>query len=124
MIDGRVKDLHYVYGGTDTEDREKVREVVEQSNDSVILASYGTFSTGVNIKKIDNIVFASPSKSRIRNLQSIGRGLRKAEGKDSMRLFDIADNLQCDNYTLEHLKERINIYSEEGFNYEIKEFDL
>ena len=98
--------------------------MVEQSNESVILASYGTFSTGVNIKKIDNIVFASPSKSRIRNLQSIGRGLRKAEGKDSMRLFDIADNLQCDNYTLEHLKERINIYSEEGFNYEIKEFDL
>jgi len=124
MLNGRVKDLHYVYGGTDTEDREKVREVVEQSNESVILASYGTFSTGVNIKKIDNIVFASPSKSRIRNLQSIGRGLRKAEGKDSMRLFDIADNLQCDNYTLEHLKERINIYSEEGFNYEIKEFDL
>ena len=81
----------------------------------VILASYGTFSTGINIKRIDNIVFASPSKSRIRNLQSIGRGLRKAEGKESMRLFDIADDLQCDNYTLEHLKERINIYSEENF---------
>ena len=83
---------------------EKVREIVEKSNDSVILASYGTFSTGVNIKKIDNVVFASPSKSRIRNLQSIGRGLRKADGKDSMRLFDIADDLQCDNFTLNHLK--------------------
>ena len=116
--------LHYVYGETDTEDREKVREIVEKSDDNVILASYGTFSTGINIKRIDNIVFASPSKSRIRNLQSIGRGLRKADGKDSMRLFDIADDLQCDNYTLAHLKERINIYSEENFPYEIKQFNL
>jgi len=124
MIEKRVNSLHYVYGGTDTEDREKVRELVEKSNDSVILASYGTFSTGVNIKKIDNIVFASPSKSRIRNLQSIGRGLRKTEGKNAMRLFDIADDLQCDNYTLEHLKERINIYNGEQFPYEIKQFDL
>ena len=124
MLEGRVKDLHYVYGGTDTEDRESVREVVEKSKDSVILASYGTFSTGVNIKRIDNIVFASPSKSRIRNLQSIGRGLRKTEGKDKMRLFDISDDLQNENYTLNHLKDRINIYNEENFPYEIQEFDL
>ena len=124
MLDGRVKDLHYVYGGTDTEDREKVRELVEKSNDNVILASYGTFSTGINIKRIDNIVFASPSKSRIRNLQSIGRGLRKTEGKEKMRLFDIADDLQCENYTLNHLKERINTYNEENFPYEIIEINL
>ena len=124
MLDGRVKDLHYVYGGTDTEDRETVRELVEKSNDSVILASYGTFSTGINIKKIDNVVFASPSKSKIRNLQSIGRGLRKTDGKDSMRLFDISDDLQCDNFTLRHLKERINTYNEENFPYELKQFDL
>jgi superfamily II DNA or RNA helicase len=116
--------LHYVYGGTDVKDREEVRVLVEKANDNVILASYGTFSTGVNIKKIDNVVFASPSKSRIRNLQSIGRGLRKAEGKTTMRLFDIADDLQCNNYTLKHLKERINIYNEEGFSYEIKQFNL
>ena len=116
--------LHYVFGGTDTADREEVRTLVEKANDNVILASYGTFSTGVNIKKIDNVIFASPSKSRIRNLQSIGRGLRKTEGKDSMRLFDIADDLQCDNYTLNHLKERINTYNEEGFSYNIKQFDL
>ena len=81
----RVKDLHYVYGGTDTKDREEIRELVETQDDAVILASYGTFSTGINIKKIDNIVFASPSKSRIRNLQSIGRGLRKGNGKESLR---------------------------------------
>jgi len=116
--------LHYVYGGTDVTDREEVRTIVEKAEDNVILASYGTFSTGVNIKKNDNVVFASPSKSRIRNLQSIGRGLRKTEGKTEMRLFDIADDLQCNNYTLNHLKERINIYNEEGFKYEIKQFNL
>ena len=116
--------IHYVYGGTDTEDREAVREIVEKAKNDTILASYGTFSTGVNIKRIDNIVFASPSKSRIRNLQSIGRGLRKVEGKEKMRLFDIADDLQCENYTLNHLKDRINIYNEENFSYEIKQFDL
>ena len=116
--------LHYVFGGTDVTDREDVRSIVEKSNDNVILASYGTFSTGVNIKKIDNIIFASPSKSRIRNLQSIGRGLRKGKDKNSMRLFDIADDIGGSNYTLNHCKERINIYNEEGFNYEIKQFEL
>jgi superfamily II DNA or RNA helicase len=116
--------LHYVFGGTDVTDREDVRTIVEKSDDNVILASYGTFSTGVNIKKIDNIIFASPSKSRIRNLQSIGRGLRKGKDKDSMRLFDIADDIGGKNYTLNHCKDRINIYNEEGFTYEIKQFEL
>ena len=116
--------LHYVFGGTDVTDREDVRTIVEKSDNNVILASYGTFSTGVNIKKIDNIIFASPSKSRIRNLQSIGRGLRKGKDKDAMRLFDIADDIGGSNYTLNHCKERINIYNEEGFNYDIKQFEL
>jgi superfamily II DNA or RNA helicase len=126
MVSRQKGTLHYVHGATDTEDREAVRTIVENARkkNNVILASYGTFSTGVNIKKIDNVVFASPSKSRIRNLQSIGRGLRKTKGKTEMRLFDIADDLQCDNYTLGHLKERINIYNEENFSYEIQQFDL
>ena len=126
MVSRQKGTLHYVHGATDTEDREAVRTIVENAKkkNNVILASYGTFSTGVNIKKIDNVVFASPSKSRIRNLQSIGRGLRKTKGKTEMRLFDIADDLQCDNYTLGHLKERINIYNEENFSYEIQQFDL
>jgi superfamily II DNA or RNA helicase len=98
--------------------------LVEKQDDACILASYGTFSTGVNIKKIDNIIFASPSKSRIRNLQSIGRGLRKGNGKENLRLFDIADDLWGDNYTLRHLKDRINIYNEEQFPYNIKQFKL
>mgnify|MGYP003307411162 CR=1 FL=1 len=104
------REVHYIAGETDKDSREMTRQFAEK-NDVTIVASLGVFSTGVNIKKIDNIVFASPSKSRIRNLQSIGRGLRKTEGKDNMRLFDIADDLQCENYTLNHLKERINTVS-------------
>jgi len=114
--------VFFVFGGTDALDREKVREIVEKEKDSIIVASFGTFSTGINIKRLHNVVFASPSKSRIRNLQSIGRGLRKSEDKDKVTLYDIADDLSWKknmNYTLNHFSERINIYSTENFNYEI-----
>ncbi len=114
--------VFFVFGGTDALDREKVREIVEKENNAIIVASFGTFSTGINIKRLHNIVFASPSKSRIRNLQSIGRGLRISDDKDSVTLYDIADDLSWKkntNYTLNHFSERINIYSTENFNYEI-----
>lgn len=83
---------------------------------------YGTFSTGINIRNLHNIVFASPSKSRVRNLQSIGRGLRKGDDKFSCNLFDIGDDLQWKskkNYTLLHMIERIKLYNEEGFSYKL-----
>lgn len=119
--------IFFVYGGVDAEEREKVREITEKENDSIIVASYGTFSTGINIKNLHNIVFASPSKSRVRNLQSIGRVLRKGENKTKAVLYDIADDITYKskkNYTLNHLIERIKIYNEEKFNYEIIQLDF
>jgi superfamily II DNA or RNA helicase len=119
--------IFFVYGGVDAEEREKVREITEKENDSIIVASYGTFSTGINIKNLHNIIFASPSKSRVRNLQSIGRVLRKGENKNKAVLYDIADDLTYKskkNYTLNHLIERIKIYNEEKFNYEIIQLDF
>ena len=116
------KPVHFVYGGVDVDDREQIRHLVENENDSIIVASYGTFSTGVNIKRLHNIVFASPSKSRIPNLQSIGRVLRVGIGKEVATLYDIADDISRDNgknYTLLHLFERLKIYRDEKFNYEI-----
>ena len=104
-----------------------VREITERENDAIIVASYGTFSTGINIKNLHNIVFASPSKSRIRNLQSIGRVLRKSKDKVKAVLYDISDDCTCNskkNYTLNHLIERIKIYNEENFNYEILTINL
>jgi superfamily II DNA or RNA helicase len=120
--DNETKHAFYVHGGVDGEERDHIRSIVEQSNEAVIVASYGTFSTGVNIRNLHNIIFASPSKSRVRNLQSIGRGLRTAEGKTEARLFDIVDDLrhkQWKNYALEHFAERLKIYNEEKFPYKM-----
>ena len=119
--------IFFVHGGVATEDREKVREITEQQNDAIIIASYGTFSTGINIKNLHNVIFASPSKSRIRNLQSIGRVLRKGNNKTKATLYDIADDISYKsrrNYTLNHLIERIKVYNEENFNYDIVNIPL
>ena len=114
----------FVHGGTDVEDREQVRQITEEEHNAIIVASYGTFSTGINIKRLHNIVFASPSKSRIRNLQSIGRVLRRGEGKDIATLYDIADDIGGQNYTLKHLDQRVTIYNEEQFKYEVIRINL
>ena len=115
--------IFFVHGGVNVKDREEIRAITEKEFNAVIIASYGTFSTGINIKKLHNIIFASPSKSRIRNLQSIGRVLRKGENKNSAVLYDIADDIsnndKSPNYTLNHLFERIKIYNQENFDYEI-----
>ena len=114
--------VFFIHGGVDTEEREQVREITEQEKNAIIIASYGTFSTGINIKNLHNVIFASPSKSRIRNLQSIGRVLRKGNQKTRATLYDIADDISYKskrNYTLNHLIERIKVYNEENFNYDI-----
>ena len=114
--------VFFVHGGVDVQERELVREITERENNAIIVASYGVFSTGISIKNLHNVIFASPSKSRIRNLQSIGRVLRKGANKDKATLYDIADDTTYNsrkNYTLNHFIERIKIYNEEDFNYEI-----
>jgi superfamily II DNA or RNA helicase len=130
IIDEKAEEnrkVFYIYGGVETEEREKARAIVENESDAIIVASYGTFSTGINIKNLHNIIFASPSKSRIRNLQSIGRGLRLGDNKVNATLYDISDDLiykSKENYTLKHFQERINIYNEEEFDYEIHNINL
>ena len=112
--------VFYVHGGVEAQERERIREITEQERDAIIVASYGTFSTGINIKNLHNVIFASPSKSRIRNLQSIGRVLRTGDNKKKAVLYDIADDISYKsrkNYTLNHLIERVKIYNEEKFNY-------
>ena len=119
--------VFYVFGGTDTQTREEIREITEKEKNAIIVASYGTFSTGINIRNLHNIVFASPSKSRVRALQSIGRGLRRSETKDTAQLFDIADDFSYKskrNFTLGHFMERINIYNEEQFDYTINRIKI
>ena len=116
--------VFFIYGKTSTDEREKIREIVEEEKDAIIIASFGTFSTGINIRNLHNIVLASPSKSKIRVLQSIGRGLRKSENKMGILIFDLADDIQRKNYTLKHFMERVNIYNKEQFDYEISNVTL
>tara|TARA_B100001564_G_C20428069_1_gene573265 strand:- start:183 stop:791 length:609 start_codon:yes stop_codon:yes gene_type:complete len=119
--------VFFIHGGVDVDQRELVREITEREINAIIVASYGTFSTGINIKNLHNVIFASPSKSRIRNLQSIGRVLRKGSNKFKATLYDIADDCSTNtkrNYTLNHLIERIKIYNEENFNYDLVKVSL
>ena len=119
--------VFFVHGGVDTDERERIRAITESEKDAVIVASYGVFSTGINIKNLHNVIFASPSKSRIRNLQSIGRVLRKGKDKEKATLYDIADDCTYNsrkNYTLNHFIERVKIYNEESFNYDIVTVNL
>lgn len=123
--DGRK--IFYVSGEVDAADREQIRGIVEGQKDAIIVASLGTFSTGINIKNLHNIVFASPSKSQVKVLQSIGRGLRQSENGVATKLYDIADDLHIGshkNFTLRHSAERIKIYTKEQFPYNIYQLDL
>ena len=122
IINNDERKVFFVHGGVDVEERESVRRITEEENNAIIIASFGTFSTGINIKNLHNVIFASPSKSRIRTLQSIGRVLRKSKDKLNATLYDIADDCKKgskQNYTLNHLIERIKYYNEEKFSYEI-----
>ena len=127
MMQDLDKEVHFVHGGVGTNEREQIRALAEKKDNILILASYGVFSTGINIRNLHNVVFASPYKSRIKVLQSIGRGLRKSEQKDAVRLYDISDDLSHGNkknFTLLHFQERINIYNEEEFTYKVDTLNI
>ena len=122
MLAKEGKTVHFIHGSVSADEREAVRHVAETNDNNIILASYGTFSTGVNIKRLDNIIFASPSKSKIRNLQSIGRVLRKSSSGNKATLYDIVDDLQWKankNFAVKHFMERVAIYNDEGFEFKI-----
>ena len=116
------RNVYFISGSVDGKDREHIRATIEKESNSIIVASFGTSSTGINIKNLHNIIFSSPSKSRIRNLQSIGRALRTSDTKESATLYDIADDLSwksSSNHTIRHFIERVKIYNEENFPYKV-----
>jgi superfamily II DNA or RNA helicase len=127
MLEGSSKNIYFIYGKTETEMREQIRKIVDKDDNSIMVASYGTTSTGINIRNIHNIIFASPSKSVIRVLQSIGRGLRKSETKENVVIYDISDDLRYkkyDNHTYRHLQERLRIYTKERFVHRLVSINL
>ena len=116
------KEVFFIHGGINASIREDIRNDVEGKDNCLIVASYGTFSTGVNIKNLHNVIFASPTKSKVRSLQSIGRGLRLGENKDGCILFDICDDFcvkRKSNYMVKHGNERLKIYYKENFDIEM-----
>ena len=129
---GKDRKIFYVDGGVSGDDRNDIRSIVEKESNAIIVASTGTTSVGFNVRNIHNIIFANPSKSRIRTLQSIGRGLRiKTDDIDKCTLFDLADDFSWEtkrskkvNTTLKHFSERIKMYDSEEFNYTIYKVGL
>ena len=124
---GSSRKVFYVYGGTEVELRENVRAIVESEKDAIIVASYGVYSTGVNIKNLHNIIFTHPGKSKVRVLQSIGRGLRTSEDKSQATLYDIVDDLSYKNqrnFAIKHFVERHKYYMQEKFPVKIYKVNL
>lgn len=121
--------VYYIHGKVDVDVREEVRKILEKEHNSIILASFGTWSVGNNIKNLHNIIFASPGKGKIRTLQSIGRGLRLHQTKDVCMLYDISDDLRVNegekvNYGLKHLAARLQIYHKEEFPFTLFRVNL
>jgi superfamily II DNA or RNA helicase len=119
--------VYFIHGGTDVDDREHIRKILSTQTNAIVVASFGTTSTGINIPSIENIIFASPSKSIIRNLQSIGRGLRLNKGKTHCNLYDLTDDLHWKswkNHTLKHGAERYKLYASEQFKINLVEVEL
>lgn len=118
--------VYYVSGTVAADERERIRQVANKE-DCIIVGTYQTMSTGVNLPSIRNVIFACPSKSAITVLQSIGRGLRLHEGKTHMTLWDIIDDLRfkkSENYAYQHGIERLTIYRKEKFDIAVKELPI
>ena len=121
-----TKQVRYVAGETNREERDEVREFTE-SNSTIIVASLGVFSTGINIRNLHNLIFAHPSKSKIKVLQSVGRVLRKSTDGREATIYDLVDDLkhgQRQNFALKHAAERFKFYKDEDFDYKITGVDL
>ena len=112
------KDIYFVHGGIDIEERETIRRLMEEQNDVICIAISKIFSTGINIKNLHNIIFAAIGKAKIKIIQSIGRSLRKHASKKCATIFDIWDNLRYGNA---HALERIALYDGEKIPYTITE---
>ena len=122
------KEVYYISGEVSVEEREIIRKKFASQSNVILFASLGTFSAGINAPNIRYLIMAHPSKSRIRNLQSIGRSLRKSEGKEQAVLIDIADDIypkrKKKSHTYNHLIERLKIYEAEQFEYTVKEVHI
>jgi superfamily II DNA or RNA helicase len=119
-----TRPVYYVDGGTGTDTRDAYKDKMEKNDDVILIASFGTFSTGISIKNIHNIFFTESFKSEVVVRQSIGRGLRLHKDKELLTIVDFVDNFShdgWDSYLYKHGKERQKIYKEQKFSYAVKQ---
>lgn len=112
------KQVHFVHGAVEIEEREMIRRLMEEHDNVACIAISKIFSTGINIKNLHNIIFAAIGKARIKIIQSIGRSLRKHSSKKLATIFDIWDNLRYGN---KHMVERLALYDREQIPYSVTE---
>lgn len=117
--------IFFISGEIKTQVRNKIKDYIDNSSERglILIATYQTFSTGINLKNLHNLIFASPFKSRVRLLQSLGRMLRKAQNKDNATVYDLVDDLTYKSYKnniFKHFSEyRLPEYDKSGFNCKI-----
>lgn len=127
MLKERGANPYIIIGEVDDEEREEVRQELRGVDNAIIVAGYQAFGTGTNIPNINNLILASSTKSKVRNLQGIGRALRTTSVKKTAEIFDIADNLEYrsrKNFTIEHLNDRITNYANEQFKFKIHNIEI
>jgi superfamily II DNA or RNA helicase len=115
-----TKEVHFVHGAVEIEEREMIRKLMEEQDNVACIAISKIFSTGINIKNLHNIIFAAIGKARIKIIQSIGRSLRKHASKKRATIFDIWDNLRYGN---KHILERLALYDREQIPYSVTELN-
>ena len=113
------KQIYFICGDVEVKERKKIQELMEKQKDIIIVAISKIFSTGINIKNLHYLVFASGGKAKIKIIQSIGRGLRLHNDKKELIIFDIADNLR---YGQRHVEQRLLLYDNEHINYKFKQY--
>ena len=121
----KIEKVFFIHGGVD-EDREEVRVSPEEQDNTCIIVALRNFSTGINIKNLHNVIFLSPSKSRSETYNLLVESLEKQKQSEA-KLFDIDDDTTYNsrkNYTLNHFIERVKIYNQEQFNYDISTINI
>jgi superfamily II DNA or RNA helicase len=121
------RDIYLYNGSTNKDDREEIRQLMETKENAIIIGSLGVLSTGISIKRLHNMVFSHPSKSRVKVLQSVGRLLRVSKFGNEVVMYDIIDDFSIgayENYVLEHGKKRVEFYMNQKFNVETERVEL
>jgi len=121
MLQERLGDIDFISGSVKTKDRKESYDEIKTSDDKIIVATYGVAAVGINIPRIFNLVLVEPGKSFVRVIQSIGRGIRKAEDKDFVQIWDVTGGTK---YAKRHLTERKKFYKDAHYPFNINKVTI